>query len=507
MNRLSLEKYIARLRSNQDVDKMVFLDPVEFHVHHRDENPRNNNLANLAVLPAKEHLRCHALAEGWKHVTALTVPDQVISIAEHGSEMTYDLIVDGEPHNFLANGIVVHNSGKGTMGVLEVEQALRARERVVWFAHRVELINDTSARLARLGVPHGVVLAGHPRVAPAAPVQVATIQTLMAQGARPPADRLVCDECHHITAESYREYISAYPEARILGLTATPERADGTALGNVFDKMVVAATVRELTERGFLVPCDVIAPARRRDKLAMTPAEAVAKYAAGRRVIVFGKSRRHARELAEELGGVCIEGGMSPEERADALARFARGELRVLTNVYVLTEGWDCPEAEVCILARGCSSAATYLQMVGRILRPSPGKDRALLVDLFGCVHEHGLPDEDRTFSLEGRAIRRARGVPSLRRCDDCLALFRPQPTCPRCGSAAAPPSSPKLSLEELQRISATIPREEKQKYFNWLCMRRRVEKRPHWWVAKLFAVKYHHAPSGYRDTSFDKRS
>src|SRR5829696_6623322 len=92
-------------------------------------------------------------------------------------------------------------SGKNTMGVLEVQRALQKGERIVCFAHRVELINDTSARLARLGVPHGVVLAGHPRVAPTAPVQVATIQTLMAQGARPPADRLVCDECHHITAE------------------------------------------------------------------------------------------------------------------------------------------------------------------------------------------------------------------------------------------------------------------------------------------------------------------
>jgi superfamily II DNA or RNA helicase len=143
--------------------------------------------------------------------------------------------------------------------------------------------------------------------------------------------------------------------------------------------------------------------------------------------------------------------------------------------------------------------------MVGRVLRPCAGKDRALLVDLFGCVHEHGLPDEDRSFSLEGRAIRRASDVPSLQRCDRCLALFRPRPSCPRCGAAAPPAPPPKLSREELQRISATIPREQKQKYFNWLCMRRRVERRPHWWVAKLFEAKFHHTPTGYRDTSFDK--
>jgi DNA repair protein RadD len=402
-------------------------------------------------------------------------------------------------------------SGKGTMGVLEVERALGACERVVWFTHRVELIGDTSARLDRLGLPHGVVRPNSARTDPSAPAQLATIQTLMARGERPPGDLLVCDEAHHITAASYRVFVEAYPNARILGLTATPERADGAALGGMFERMVVAATVRELTARGFLVPCDVIGPARRRDTLPLSPAEAVAKYAAGRRVIVFGKSTLHARALADELGGVCIEGGMAPRKRAEMLMRFARGDLRVLTNVHVLTEGWDCPEAEVCVLARGCSSVATYLQIVGRVLRPSAHKARALVVDLFGCVHEHGLPDEARTFSLEGRAIRRAASLPALQRCETCLALFAPRESCPRCGAAAKPtaaPASPaKLDREELQRISATIPREEKQGYFNWLCSRRREERRQHWWVAKLFEAKYHHAPNGYRDTSFEKRS
>jgi superfamily II DNA or RNA helicase len=327
----------------------------------------------------------------------------------------------------------------------------------------------------------------------------------MARGERPPADTLICDECHHITAESYREYIAAYPEARILGLTATPERSDGTALGNVFEQMVVAATVRDLVERGYLVPCDVIGPARRREHLAMSPAEALATYAEGRRTIVFGKSKAHARTLAKELGGVCIEGGMSADERAEALARFAAGDLCVLTNVYVLTEGWDCPAAEICVLARGCSSASMFLQMVGRVMRPCATKTRALLIDLFGCVHEHGLPDEERELSLEGRAIRRASKVPALQRCRECLALFSPRPTCPRCGAEAPALPPPKLSREDLIRISATIPRAEKQRYYNWLCMRRRLEGRAHWWVAKLFEHKYHHRPDGFRDTSFDK--
>lgn len=402
-------------------------------------------------------------------------------------------------------------SGKGTMGILEVERAVRAGERVVWFTHRAELLLDTSARLDAARIPHGVLMAGQTKVDLAAPVQIATIQTLMAQGARPPAGVLICDECHHITADSYREYIAAYPEVRILGLTATPERADGTALGNVFERMVIAATVRELTARGFLVPCDVIAPARRRDKLAMAPAEAIARYAADRRVLVFAGSKREARLLADELGGACVEGRVSPECRAEALDRFARGEIRVLTNVYILTEGWDCPEADVCLLARGCSSTALFLQMIGRVLRPALGKSRALLIDLFGAVHQHGMPDDDRAFSLEGRPIRRTAGMPPLQRCADCLAVFRPRLTCPLCGIATkAPPpdpARPKLSEADLLRISMTVPRSTKQHYFNWLCMRRRVEGKPTNWVGVVFKARYGHWPHGFRDTSFAKEA
>lgn len=116
MNGLPLSEYIDRLRCNRDIGNFVFLDPGKFHVHHLDENPHNNSLSNLEILPAAEHIRQHGRAEGWKHVTAFTTPDQVRSILYYGPEMTYDLMVEEEPHNFLANGIVVHNSGRGQWG-------------------------------------------------------------------------------------------------------------------------------------------------------------------------------------------------------------------------------------------------------------------------------------------------------------------------------------------------------------------------------------------------------
>jgi superfamily II DNA or RNA helicase len=113
---------------------------------------------------------------------------------------------------------------------------------------------------------------------------------------------------------------------------------------------------------------------------------------------------------------------VSDDDRVEALDAFARGAVEVLANVFVLTEGWDCPRAEVCILARGCDHVGTFLQMVGRVLRPHPGKVRALLIDLRGVVHKHGCPDELRQFSLEGRAISGA----------------APTKDCPQCGAEVA---------------------------------------------------------------------
>lgn len=102
----------------------------------------------------------------------------------------------------------------------------------------------------------------------------------------------------------------------------------------------------------------------------------------------------------------CIEAGTPKQERARSIAGFKAGKLRMLTNVFVLTEGVDVPAAEVCILARNPGHASTYLQMVGRVLRPAPGKSHGLLIDLCGSSWKHGLPGSDLEYSLEGKAIR-----------------------------------------------------------------------------------------------------
>jgi hypothetical protein len=121
-------------------------------------------------------------------------------------------------------------------------------------------------------------------------------------------------------------------------------------------------------------------------------------------------------------------------DRSEILSRFRDGVTRLLVNVYVLTEGVDIPDASVCILARGVSFVGAYLQMVGRILRPAPGKVDGLLLDLPGVSHAFGNPCDDRLFSLGGAGISQPKPTPVIT-CPQCGVTYEAGPEeCPECG-------------------------------------------------------------------------
>src|SRR5262249_10821812 len=159
-------------------------------------------------------------------------------------------------------------SGKTVTGGEIIRQAVGRDWRVVVVTHRRELVKQTSLKLYDAGVKdHGIIAAGFPP-RPSAPVQVCSVQTLHARAIRsqrielPPAELIVIDECHHARARTWQAIIEAYSNAIVLGLTATPARGDGRGLGNLFDGLIESATVRELIERGFLVPPVYYAPSR-----------------------------------------------------------------------------------------------------------------------------------------------------------------------------------------------------------------------------------------------------
>jgi len=387
-------------------------------------------------------------------------------------------------------------AGKGTIAAWRLQAEVARGGRCVFLVHREEIVSDVASRLLAAGCSDVATRSGGRLVgAPDARVQVCSVQTLTARpDARPPATLLVTDEAHHAVAATYRALYAAYPGVPHLGLTATPERSDRTALGDVYDELVTVASVRELTEAGWLVPCDVIAPAKAAQALACSPAEALARYAPKGRALVFCGTKDEARELAAQHGGACVIG--ETRDRGDVLRAFRRGEIPFLSTVQVLTEGVDVPEAEVVILARGCSSVGMFLQITGRVLRPAPGKARALLVDLRGAVHAHGMPDDDRAFSLTGRAISgKAKGEP-IRQCASCGRVAKTWlGACPRCGSAPPPMPAQRVKAAALAKVTSTASEGERRAYFDALCAQaRRSGYRPGW-VGIRFKGRFGHWP------------
>jgi superfamily II DNA or RNA helicase len=297
-------------------------------------------------------------------------------------------------------------SGKTRIG----EELVNDDGETLWIAHRRELIIQTAKRLRlRFGKRNvGIIMPGEYET-PNARVKVATVQTLLARGELPQFRKLVLDEAHHYMAEDWRRIVR--PGVQTLGLTATPERGDGEPLGDIFSELVVAANYSELIRDGFLVPVRMYQPVKNlHQHLVKDPFEVWRDLSEGSQAFVFCARVAIAEELAQRFrdNGVsaeCIEANTSKGERDDAMERFARGTLRVIVNVNTMTEGVDVPEVRTIILARLFGHVGEYLQAVGRGLRVAKGKPDAIVIDLTGCSLRHGLPSEDRVYSLTGKPI------------------------------------------------------------------------------------------------------
>jgi superfamily II DNA or RNA helicase len=175
--------------------------------------------------------------------------------------------------------------------------------------------------------------------------------------------------------------------------------------------------------------------------------------------MVFCRDAEHARDVAGRIGerAVVILGDTPRAARREARQRLAAGEPLVLVGCGVFVEGWDSPEVRAVVLARAFCVCGGYLQACGRALRPAPGKAGALVLDLVGAAILHGLPADDRVWSLDGPPRRTADGLTPLARCAACLAVFHVAAVCPRCGTAARgtrlPRRATRVERQELSRL------------------------------------------------------
>lgn len=337
-----------------------------------------------------------------------------------------------------------------------------------FIVHRRELIEQTSLTFQAVGIRHGLIASGmQPYRDPL--VQLAGVQTLarrLDDVAKPKL--IVVDEAHHAVAGTWQQVLAAYPDAYVIGLTATPERLDGRGLKDHFDVMVDGPSTGELIERGFLSPYTYFAPGTPdlvgvpvragdfnrgelgdlmdKPKLIGDIVEHYQRLAAGHQGIVFAASREHSRHIAEGFKAVGIraahvDGEMADRERKRAVDAFRARDLDIMVNVDLFGEGFDVPGLVYCGLARPTKSLALFLQQVGRALRIMPGKERAIICDHAGNAFTHGLPDDPRTWSLEGRKSRAANiGAGDGFSIRQCLECYRVSPSmtqiCPGCGTA-----------------------------------------------------------------------
>lgn len=364
-------------------------------------------------------------------------------------------------------------------------------------AHRQELVSQISLALARLGIYHNLIAPqnivkfismyhtmelGRTFFHPQAPVTVAGVDTLLRRDLGQWAHQVtLCfqDEAHHVLRDNkWGKAAALFPNAKHLGTTATPRRADGNGLGRyaqgIFDVMVQGPSMRELINMGYLTDYRVFAATSDLDLRNVDISSATGDFnqhqlreathesrivgdvvdhyfdvARNKLGVTFAVDVETASEIAAKyrsygLAAEVVSAKTPDRIRVDLINRFKRREILQLVNVDLFGEGFDLPAIEVVSMARPTQSLALFMQQFGRALRPMEGKDKAIILDHVGNTVRHGLPDAPREWSLENRE-RRARikgddDVVPVTACTNCMAVYeRVMTACPYCGERPIP--------------------------------------------------------------------
>lgn len=353
-------------------------------------------------------------------------------------------------------------AGKTVLFSYIAKNAAAKGKKVYILVHRQELIKQASKKLLDNNVIHGVVWKKLPITQDI--IQVCSVQTLVNRlGRLPKADMLIIDEAHHATAGTYKKIIEASAGAKILGVTATPNRADGKGLSDIFEELILGPQIHELIEDGYLakyrlfvppsdlrlahVPVDangefLIDPLEdevRRSKITGDAIKEYLKVCPGKPAITYTVSVKIAYETAAEFNragipSACVEGNLKDFERAEIFKNFESGKILNLVNVDLISEGTDLPEVIAEIDLQPTKSEARQIQKWGRAFRLKSTGEHAIFLDHAGNRREHGLPCEIREFSLAGsRKRNRSKDVEYT--CKGCfISLEKPYKICPYCG-------------------------------------------------------------------------
>lgn len=300
-------------------------------------------------------------------------------------------------------------------------------------AHRMELLDQISATLTRFGIAHGFIQGAREQHLWKR-VQVASIMSLLTERnyyntLRLKFDYIIVDEAHHSLADTYIKLFELFPKAKKLGVTATPWRLNHESFLSLYQTLIVSPQISWFISNNLLADFDYVSIKLDSDIQRLVDRSEVAdtgdfvnadldntfnnqrirskvyesykRFADGRKGIIYAINKLHASKIAElycshGINAVAIDCDTPKDERQELISKFKTGEITVLVNVEIFTEGFDCPDVSFIQLARPTKSLALYLQQVGRGLRIVEGKEKTIIIDNVGLYNYFGLPDANR---------------------------------------------------------------------------------------------------------------
>ena len=313
--------------------------------------------------------------------------------------------------------------------------------KVLILAHRKELIEQISTNVGyKYGLAHGLIVSQN-QESKLYPVQVGSVPTLNRRLDRwddKEFDVIIIDEAHHVKATSYKNILQQYPKAKVLGVTATPYRLNGVGFVPEFEELIISPSVAEFIKRGYLCEYDYYSikedsslqkeidrmalnldgdymdsemmDVMDRDSIRAGIVETYLKCADGKKGIVYTVNKNHNIHICNKfiehgIRAVAIDSDTPKEKRDELVEKFREGEVDVLCNVNIFSEGFDCPDVEFIQLARPTKSLSMFLQQVGRGLRTAEGKDKLIVLDNVGLYNKFGFPSARRKwkYHFEGR--------------------------------------------------------------------------------------------------------
>ena len=365
-------------------------------------------------------------------------------------------------------------AGKSVVFGEIIRLAAEKGSKILWLVHRRNLVLQMRDTLKVFGVEAGIIMSGIDSNT-SEHVQIGTVQTYSRRLKLEEleynrffiaADLIMVDEAHRACSKQYKDIIDLYKEKRVVGCTATPCRADGRGLGEVFEKIVDVTDVLSLTRQGYLAPAKYYVPSepdlnqirivrgdydvKELGKRTNTPklvgdvVENWLRLAEGLPTIVFAVNVKHSIAIRDEfrkhgINAEHLDARSTDDERDFVFNEVERGRVSVVCNVAVYQEGLDVPGISCVVMARPTKSMGLYRQCCGRGLRPQLGKT-AIIIDHGGVVAEHGFLDDPVEWSLDGkeRAWKRKNLKRKLKqpvKCNVCAYVFSGGNVCPECGS------------------------------------------------------------------------